>query len=480
MKFIILGFITTGLYLLFMRKSLKRIALGFVSLLLIIMLIYIWTYAPIITGYAAKTMCSGVFISNRSPVDIEKNDLNSFPCFHIPKYVIDYSDSSVTATFLGFASKTAVFRKGLGATVINNISKSELRNQHFHLTQFPCLNQDSIAWPQGNKTAGLKLSIIDTSKIANAISWAFNKNEDSISPTRAIVILYNGQLVYERYAKGFTANTMQTGWSMAKSVTNAMIGILVNKNKLKILSNAPMKEWQQDQRKSITLANLMQMNSGLHWWGFEAAASDQTKMLFKKDDMAGYAFNQSREITPGKTFNYSDGSTNILQKIIKDNLGDSQYYRFPYEELFYKIGMLNTVIEPDACGTFIGSSYVFSTARDWARLGLLYYNDGVWNGQRLLPVGWVKFSTTQSGAINKHKGGRYGAGWWVNQPDINSGGKRLYSKAPSDCYYAQGYDGQYVWVIPSKHLVVVRLARDAFNQFNPDDFLSDLIKSLPD
>jgi hypothetical protein len=300
-----------------------------------------------------------------------------------------------------------------------------------------------------------------------------------VSATRAVIVVYHNQIVLEKYARGFTANTKQTGWSMAKSITNAMIGVLVKQGKLKINYPAPLAEWQNDDRKKITLTNLMQLNSGLNWWGFAAAASSQTNMIFKQDDMAGYALGQPLKNDPGTVFNYSDGSVNILQLIIRRTLGDSNYYRFPYEQLFHKIGMHNTVIAPDASGTFTGSSYVYATARDWARFGLLYLHDGIWNAERILPEGWVKFSTTQSPAKNVHKGGRYGAGWWVNQNDRNSGNKRLYGKVPDDCFYAQGYDGQYVWVIPSKDLVIVRLAREAFTQLNPDDFLSDIIKALP-
>lgn len=462
-----------------MRKFLKRTATVIIFLLLITIFVYIWTYIPVITGYSAKIMCSGIFVSGRNAADIEREDLNSFPCFHIPGYVINYKDSSVTASFLGMASKTAVYRKGLGATLINNISIGDLRKQLILQVSEPKDHPDSQPWPQGNKLSGLMPSGIDTAKLSKSVSWAFYNKDAPVSPTRALVVVYKGQLIYERYAKGFSLLTKQNGWSMAKSITNAMMAVLVKEQKLQMNTPAPVREWQQDERKNITLANLMQLNSGLRWWGFEAAASNQTNMLFKEDDMSGYTLHQPLQSPIGKVFNYSDGSVNILQLIMRQTLGDRLYYRFPYEQLFYKIGMRNTIIEPDASGTFVGSSYVYASARDWARFGLLYLYDGMWNGERILPEDWVKFSTKQSGAVNRHKGGRYGAGWWVNQPDINNGGKRLYAKVPEDCFYAQGYDGQYVWVIPSKKLVVVRLAREAFTQFNPDDFLTDIIGSLP-
>lgn len=462
-----------------MRKKIKQFFKGAFSLILIAIVVYIWTYAPVMTGFAAQAICSGIFVSGRPIAEIERDELKSFPCFHIPKYTINYYDSSVTATFLGMASKTAVYRKGLGATLINKMTVGELRKQRMILAEPPNEHQETIAWPQGNLISDTLPNGVDTMQIAKTVKGAFYNNDDSVSPTRAILVVYNNQIIFEKYSKGFDAYTKQTGWSMAKSITNAMIGVMVKQGRLSISMPAPIVEWQNDKRKKITLTNLMQLNSGLRWWEFAASASTQTNMLFKQDDMAGYALNEPFKTDAGKVFNYSDGSVNILQLIIRRTLSDSNYYRFPYEQLFYKIGMLSAVIEPDASGTFTGSSYVFATARDWARLGLLYLHDGVWNNERILPEGWVNFSTTQSYAKNVHKGGRYGAGWWVNQDDVNDGRHRVYQKLPADCFYAQGYDGQYVWIIPSKNLVVVRLARDAFYQFNPDDFLADLIKALP-
>jgi hypothetical protein len=139
---------------------------------------------------------------------------------------------------------------------------------------------------------------------------------------------------------------------------------------------------------------------------------------------------------------------------------DSDYYRFPYEQLFYKIGMYSAILEPDAGGTFVGSSYCYATARDWARFGLLYLQDGVWNGQRILPKGWVDFTRRGDSAT----GNSYGALWWLNE------GLR-HPKLPADCYSCEGYEGQYIWVIPSKDLVVVRMACEHGRKLDPDTFV---------
>jgi CubicO group peptidase (beta-lactamase class C family) len=202
-------------------------------------------------------------------------------------------------------------------------------------------------------------------------------------------------------------------------------------------------------------------------------------MLFKERDMSAFAINKSLKTKPGTVFYYSNGTANILSYIIRKTVGDKDYYRFPYEQLFYKIGMYNTELEVDASGTFVGSSYCYATARDWARFGLLYLNDGVWNGERMLPKGWVKFTATASGAKNDSKAGKYGALWWVNQGDRNNPANRKYPHVPPDCFSCQGYEGQSVWVIPSKKLVVVRLSLEHGDVLNHDLFLSQVIKALP-
>jgi hypothetical protein len=309
-----------------MRKFFTRFFQTLLVLFLVAVITYLWTYIPIITGYAAKTMCSGIFVSGRSSAEVEKTDLGSFPVFHIPKYRINYLDSSVTATFLGLSSKTAVYRYGAGGTLINQITIDDLRKQSIYRPASFSNDQDSLSWPQGNLKQDPLHEQIDTVKLAKSISWAFYNEKDTVSPTHAVVVVYNNQLVYEKYANGITANTKLAGWSMAKSITNAMMGILVKKRKINMSSPAAIAEWQNDERKKITPANLMQLNSGLHWWGFEAAASNQTNMLFKEDDMAGYALKQSLTTEPGKIFNYSDGSVCILQLLMRRMLGDQYYY----------------------------------------------------------------------------------------------------------------------------------------------------------
>ncbi len=429
---------------------------------------------PIISGYGAKVLCSGVFVAGRSPELVIKNDLSSFP-LSLGTYTVDRGDSSVTGKVWGMSVRKAVYRYGLGATLVSGLTEEELREQRIARAGVPAVNQDSIDWPSGDRTVLTSLrgtdplgggpggqpdSAVpaggeDTVALRQAVGMAFGDNGEKETGTRAVIVVHNGRIVAERYAPGFNRHTKLTGWSMAKSVTNALIGILVREGKLNIAEPAPVDSWQADERSKITIENLMRMNSGLKWWEFYGGPSDATRMLYKEKDMGEYAMKSSPGHKPGEVFDYSSGTTNILSSIIRRTIGDSGYYRFPYEQLFYRIGMYSVVMEPDADGTFVGSSYCYATTRDWARFGLLYLQDGIWNGQRILPERWVDFTRSGEG---------YGAQWWLNR-----GGR--FPHMERDCYWCEGYEGQFIWVIPSKALVVVRMALEGGGRLDPDRFV---------
>jgi CubicO group peptidase (beta-lactamase class C family) len=201
-------------------------------------------------------------------------------------------------------------------------------------------------------------------------------------------------------------------------------------------------------------------------------SSDATRMLFEKADMGGFTASHSLKNKPGTKFYYSSGNSNIISRIIRQAVGDSIYYIFPYQQLFYKLGMYSAVIEPDASGTFVGSSYMYATARDWARFGLFYLEDGVFNHERILPEGWVKKST--SPASTEKQG--YGFQIWLNAGGDTS--VRRYPAAPPDLYCADGFESQLIFVIPSKDLVMVRLGLTQHNNFNANDFLHDVLRAF--
>jgi CubicO group peptidase (beta-lactamase class C family) len=293
--------------------------------------------------------------------------------------------------------------------------------------------------------------------LASVLESAFT-SPDGKQPTgtRAVVILHHGRIVAERYAPGFRKDTPLLGWSMTKTVMNALVGIMVKEGRLSLQDPVPVPEWRdpRDPRRKITLHNLLQMSSGLRFReDYGNPLQDVTTMLFGVPDAASYAARKPLAAEPGTRWSYSSGTTNIISRGIREVLGDDEYVEFPRRALFDPLGMGSAVIEPDASGTFIGSSFMYATARDWAKLGQLYLQDGVWGGRRVLPEGWVKYTTTPAPQAPEQK---YGAHVWLKIPEeFSSGDSR--KALPADAFHAVGHEGQLVSIIPSKDLVVVRL-----------------------
>ena len=459
-----------------MVKKLNRLVFGSAFLILVLVAImYVWNFLPVVSGYAAKVMCSGIFLCDRTEGDLRKDELGLFP-FSLAKLHVNRKDQSVTCSVWGFAVRKAIYRPALGATLINGVSEQELRNRKILLAQPSPDIQDFSDWPAEDSASQSASISVEPHQLAKAIDMAFGNIKEKDRRTRAVLVAYEDKIVAERYSEGFSKESKQAGWSMTKGVLNAMIGILVMKGKWQVGHRAPVTGWQDDQRKFITIEELMQMSSGLRWNEFSLTSSDAATMLFKEKDMGAYAARSDLVNVPGKVFNYSDGPANILSAMIRNTLGDSSYYRFPYECLFYKLGMFHTTLETDAAGNFVGSSYCYATARDWARLGMLYLHDGIWKKEQILPPGWVRFSSTPSPAGK----GRYGALFWLNKQDSSKPfSTRPYPHVPADCFSFQGYQGQYIWIIPSRNLVVVRLAMETGDLLDPDLFLQELLKAFP-
>jgi CubicO group peptidase (beta-lactamase class C family) len=255
---------------------------------------------------------------------------------------------------------------------------------------------------------------------------------------------------------------------MAKSFTNTLAGFLVKDGKLDINQPGLRKEWANDDRKNITVNHLMHMNSGLEFneQYSPITLTDVTTMLYKCGDMADFSADKKLLFPPDSVFNYSGGSTNIVCEHIKNIIGDEEeYLKFPGERLFNKIGMRSAVFEVDASGIFVGSSYLYASVRDYARYGMLYLHNGNWMGEQLLPEDWVSYTTTPA----KGSGGDYGAFFWLNK-----GGE--YPGVPEDLFSAEGHDGQYIFIIPSLQLVLVR---NGYSKKGTYDFQA-FLKSITD
>lgn len=460
-----------------MRKIFKRVFIVVLMAGFGWVIHYAWVSFPIISGFGAKAVCTGVFVSHRNADIIIKEELGDMP-LSLGSFEIDMKDSSVTGSVFGLAKRKAIYRSGIGATVINGLPEETIRKQVFNIPPAPQLNMDTIAWPMGDKVVDSIPAGIDKALLEIALNKAFEEPfADKQVRTRAVAIVYNGQLLAEKYADGINKNTQLYGWSMAKSVTSALIGTLVGQGKLDVNQPAPVPEWKADTdpRHAITLKNLLNQQSGLDFKEDYSGASDVTNMLYKEADMAAFTASHPLINAPGSTFSYTSGNSNIIARIIRQTVGEQAYAAYPFTALFYKAGMYHTLFEPDASGTYVGSSYIMATARDYARFGLLYMNDGLVNNERILPAGWVQ-QTVTAPATNSTK--NYGYQFWLNGFSGNDATKRVYPAAPADMFYCDGYAGQFVYIIPSKKLVIVRLGLTLDGSFDENGFLQNILAAV--
>lgn len=452
-----------------MTKTGKRIIYG-VSIIfgaaIIGAFVYLNSLMPIITGYAAKNLCSDVFVSNRTPADVEAIDLN----FSFIKYTrndVNYDDNSVTSHFLWGKSK-AIYRKGFGATLLRGIPEEVLRKTKYPSGGEPGYSQDTIPWPLGNilpeiNTGIDRIKLVDITKRLITDN-AYNGN------AFAFMVVHKGIPVAEAYKPQFSQKTRFLSWSMAKSFVNAMVGILVKQGKLDIMQPAGIDEWKSDGRNKITLNNIMQMQSGLKWNEDYGNRSDVTLMLHCESDMGKYAYDRPMAYAAGTHWYYSSGATNIVSYLIRRQFSsDSAYYVFANNQLFNKIGMPDAVSEVDPSGTRVGSSYLYATARDYARFGLLYLNDGIFNGERILPEGWVKYTTSEASASN----GIYGSFFWLNR-------SKTLPSAPEDMFACDGHDGQHIYILPTQELVIVVLGYSPTSKggMDTDRLLKDILGTV--
>ena len=451
------------------RKAVFRRILRVVLLVLLVVLgygaYYINSLLPIITGYPAKYLCSAVFVSGREQAEVEAMDLH-FSFIQYAKNKVDLKDSSVTSSFLWGKSK-AIYRKGFGATLLRGVGEDELRKVKFPEIKLN-YNPDTTHWPLGNilPPKGSATDTVQLERIAEKLL-----DEDGYrGHAFGFMVVHKGVPVVEAYQPQFNEKTRFLSWSMAKSVTNALAGILIKDGKLSLEQPAAIPEWQNDERKKITINDLLQMQSGLSWNEDYGNRSDVTTMLYCESDFARFAYTKPPKYSAGTHWYYSSGSVNVLNYLMRKTIGnDYEYYRLSQERLFNKIGMVNAVFETDASGTQVGSSYVYATVRDYARFGLLYLNEGKINGEQILPEGWVKYTTTPASDSK----GEYGALFWLNQA-------KEFPSAPADMYSCNGHDGQQIFVIPSKELVVVLVGYspkpDRVMKF--DEFLGDILMTI--
>lgn len=418
----------------------------------------------LISGFSAKSVASGHFIDHRSLEMIEKGD-NDIDMIDLAKNKIDEDEKFATASVYGLKERKAIYREGLGATLIND---------DFDLTQ-PYLVpkrtklDNNLPFPYGNKEPkDTVFANIDYDKLNAAVANAFDVKAKKEKRTRALLVVYKDKIIAEKYDAGFDKESKILGWSMTKSITATLFGILQKQGKYDIDKPAPIPEWQNDERKIITTNNLIQMNSGLEWEENYNTICDATKMLFLSENMGRVQLEKPAVFKPNTHWNYSSGTTNLLSYILRNQFKTHQeYLDFWYSALIDKIGMNSMIVETDMAGNYVGSSYGWATTRDWAKFGLLYLHKGKWNGEQLFEEGWATYVATPT----KGSKGDYGGHFW-----LNSGGR--YPDAPKDLYSANGYQGQKVFIIPSLDLVIVRMGLTEDAKFDVNGMLKGIIGSL--
>lgn len=410
------------------------------------------------TGFVASVLCSETFVSGLDPGKVFSETTAAMPGTGLITWAMDYkvdpARKDVMVTLFGLGRSHAVYRGGAGCYLDHGGAVREV--------VVPPMDSKPALLPD---IAGPSPVAPVNPELAAALDRAFAEPAGPpFRHTRAIVVLKDGHIVAERYAEGFGIDTPILGFSATKSVTTALIGILVREGKLSINKPAPVAAWQNpaDPRHAITIDQLLRHTAGLALGSslsasLGSALEPVNRMKYIEADMAGYAESIALDAPPGSAWNYHDGNYLILSQLIGRAVGGSpaDVLRFANSELFAPLGMRHVTLEFDASGTIEGSSQMLAPARDWARFGQLYLDDGVVGGKRILPEGWVRYSASPTAGAFVG----YGAGFWTNLGDSRGARYRIEQGWPRDAFFAKGTIGQYVIVIPSQRLVIARFGR---------------------
>ncbi len=436
-----------------------------------------WTLsrlAPIGSAYAAKMLCSGVFVAGRQPASVIAEDIlaDNTWLLRLVRAQVDRDERRTSATFLGFARREAQFRPGLGCTLAIGARISPEPKGGMA----PDLGPEQSPLPISAQAAA-----IDAPALEAALAWAFDEPDPQrLRRTRAVVVVHRGEIVAERYAPGFTANTPLPGWSMTKTAAAALTGVLVADKRLALDSRALLNEWRGpgDRRSQITLADLLRMTDGLEFnEQYDDPLSDVAVMLLGTGDASGFALRKPLATAPSTSWRYSSGTTNVLAGVLRRTLDGRDLSDLVRRRLFDRLGMRRAVLEPDADGTPVLSSFMHATAREWAAFGQFLLQDGVWHGERLLPSGWVDYMRTPTPQCAR---GDFGAHLWLKVPEGFGGAGAAAAALPVDAFHLSGHEGQVVSVVPSRELVVVRLGLSRLpHTWDHAEFLARVLKAFP-
>lgn len=400
---------------------------------------YLISAPRVATGIGSKLLCSARYVSGFSEQQAFDDLVQYSGILQELAVGFDEAGKTVTSSLFGLSEKTANYLPGIGCAIDY---AGFPRRQALQTRTVP---PSAAPWPVGDGVGA------QVPALAQLLEQLLTRDNDAGLNTRAYLVAHRGAIVAEAYGQGANADTPLLGWSMAKSLTAIMLANLEYRGLLDLDATLDFAQWQGDERAQIRISDLLTMTDGLAFSEEYNPGDDATAMLFTEPSSSDYVLRKPALHTPGSRFNYSSGTANLLARIYFERLGGSQDSYDDYmENIHQALAFQNAVFEVDASGVFMGSSYLYASARDWARIGQLMLNEGVINGRRVTRADWVQRATTPNESLNQRA---YGYQWWLNR-----GNEALrWPDLPRDAFSAQGNRQQYLMVIPSLELVIVRL-----------------------
>jgi CubicO group peptidase (beta-lactamase class C family) len=408
------------------------------------------------TASVARTLCGEAFVSGLDPDRSFSEIFTHWPGIKLLQArmlrKLDRAEPSVTVSLDGLFESRAIYRGSYGC----DLEYPGVPDRQAFGAPPPALAGEADPWGIARPNP---VEPTDP-RLKAALDQAFAEPPGGPQKaTKAVVVVHEGRIVAERYAEGYRIDTPLRGFSVSKSVVNALIGILVRQGRLKLDAPAPVAAWASpsDPRHAVTIEELLRMTSGLDLDEINDGFDANSRMQFSEPDMAGYAERQGLIAAPGTRWSYSSPGYMILSRIVRDAVGGhaEEVRAFAERELFAPLGMRQATMAFDAVGTPVGSSEFYATARDWARFGLLYLNDGMVGDRRILPAGWAAFSASATPLAEPG----YGAGFWTNLGEAKFAKSRVQGGMPADSYFASGSLGQRVVIAPAERFVIVRFGR---------------------
>lgn len=435
---------------------------------------------------AAKAVCSAAFVAGRKADGLMESDvLPASPVLKLASVEVNEKDKRVTGRFAGMFTRVAVWLPNRGCVL--DVAGTQVATDSVY---YGSRSRETRPWPDGNGLSPKDQwgAGVDEKKLKDLLDQAFVGAGDPLAAnTRAMVVVHQGKLVASRSAPGFESDTPLHGWSMAKTVTGMLFHKISTETGLPI--NTPVVNafpigrepawvaaWRLDNRKNIRVSDLVYMRDGLANVESYEPGGAVPRMLWGETNVAAFSAQANAEAAAGQRWRYLSQTTNLLSAVARSRLPtDGEYWNYPQRQLFWPIGAQSAVMETDASGNWVGSSYVWASAGDWARLGLLLMKDGKWQDREVLPPGWLARARAQ--ATSGGEGAGYGAQIWLYG---NPQAGRCKGRVPEDTMAMGGHWGQMVALVPSSEVVIVRLGwtfkRD---QFDPCSLIANTLKALP-